>query len=82
MGAATMRQPCPLCPSSDGGTREFSCAIKAMKVCLQKAKMQDAKNIKDDVDAIEDMDSDVEFDGSSYFIPGMNEFIKQQQTYQ
>lgn len=66
----------------DGGNREFSCAIKAMKLCLQKAKMQDAKTIKDDMDALEDMNSDEAFDGSNYYIPGISEFIKEQSMYQ
>ena len=66
----------------DGGNREFCCAIKAMKLCLQKAKMQDAKNIKDDMAGMEDMDSDAEFDGSSYYVPGISEFIKEQSMYQ
>lgn len=63
----------------DGGNREFSCAIKAMKVCLQKAKMQDAlKNIKDDVIVIDGMGGDEEFDGSNYYVPGIQDFLKGQ----
>ena len=62
----------------DGGNREFSCAVKAMKVCLQKAKMQDAKNIKDDVVVIEGMGGDEEFDGSNYYVPGIQDFLKGQ----
>jgi hypothetical protein len=62
----------------DGGNREFSCAIKAMKVCLQKAKMQDAKNIKDDVIVFENNEGDEGFDGSNYYVPGIQDFLKGQ----
>jgi hypothetical protein len=40
----------------DGGNKEFSCAIQAMKVCLQKAKMQDATPITEDMGGFEDID--------------------------
>lgn len=62
----------------DGGNREFSCAIKAMQVCLQKAKMQDAKPVMEDVGAFADIDGDEDSEGLDAFIPSYNNFLKHQ----
>lgn len=62
----------------EGGNREFSCAVKAMQVCLHKGKLQDAKNVKEDVTTFEDNERDEMFDGSNYFIPGLGDFLKHQ----
>lgn len=62
----------------DGGNKEFSCAIKAMKVCLQKAKMQDAKPVTEDFGAFEDIDGNEDTEGSASFVPSYNNFLKYQ----
>lgn len=61
---------------TDGGNREFSCAVKALQVCLQKARLQLAKPRKNEANFV-DFDADEESD-ESYFVPGINEIIKHQ----
>jgi hypothetical protein len=63
---------------TDGGNREFACAVKALEVCLQKARLHEMKPVKEVfVDTFEDGVADEE----GYFVPGMNDFIKQNSLY-
>lgn len=63
--------------STEGGNAEFRCAIRAMQVCLQKSKLQDAKPASNKAEFFEDNSNEDEVDGSGY-LPNVNDFLKHQ----
>jgi hypothetical protein len=66
--------------AAEGGNKEFSSAIKAMKLCLQKAKMHGAKALnKDYLNALEDISGNEEdLESNNSFVPNFTDFLKHQ----
>lgn len=62
----------------DGGNKEFSSALKAMKVCLQKAKMHDAKSFTEEEGNLEDIDGNEDSEGFGTYISSSSHFLKHQ----
>ena len=64
----------------EGGNEEFRYAVKAMKVALQKEKLQEAKTqVTEDLSQGEIYEEEA-FDGSAYFMPQFNDFLSKEQS--